>query len=191
MIASLLEARIRKRLTQATAAPTYPVLVGLFAFGATLSMSVPFGSILVVATLLRRDKWLRIAILSSLGSALGGLVLYVVFHHLGWNSLIARYPDVVRSEVWAHATHWLSSYGIAALFLIAALPLPQTPALMVAGITRLPVIWVFLALLCGKIAKHTLYAWAVARFPEKFARYFENVQPTTVDANRNLPSQTR
>ena len=183
MIVSLLEARIRRWLRQATAAPTYPLLVGLVAFGATVSMSVPFGSILVVAVLLRRDKWLRIAILSSVGSALGGLVLYVVFHHLGWNSLVARYPDIVRSEAWAHATHWLSSYGIAALSLIAALPLPQTPALMFAGIARLPVIWVLLALLLGKIVKYTVYAWAVARFPEKFARSVEST-PIVWRANR-------
>jgi hypothetical protein len=95
MIVSLLEARIRRWLRQATAAPTYPLLVGLVAFGATVSMSVPFGSILVVAVLLRRDKWLRIALL------LGKIVKYTVY---AW--AVARFPEKFARSVESTPIVW-------------------------------------------------------------------------------------
>lgn len=88
----------------------------------------------------------------------------MVFHHLGWERLVASYPDVVRSTAWSDATRWLTSYGTASLLLIAALPLPQplTPALMFAAISRLPVTEVLFALWLGKFAKYLAYAWAAA-----------------------------
>lgn len=163
---------------RATSSRLYRPLVGVMAFGATLSMAIPFASILAFAVLLRRDRWLLIALLSSLGSAVGGLLLYLVFHHLGWNNFIALYPEVARSQSWVEATRWLSRYGISALLFISALPLPQTPALMFAGISRLPVGEVLLALLAGKLAKYSAYAWAVATFPERFARRYNDANGT-------------
>ncbi|MGB7826427.1 MAG: hypothetical protein WBL86_08925, partial [Pseudolabrys sp.] len=37
-------------------------------------------------------------LLSSLGSATGGLLLYVIFHHWGWAQLAAAYPDLLQSK---------------------------------------------------------------------------------------------
>ena len=111
------------------------------------------------------------AIIGALGgAALGAAVLYLVFHHLGWAKLFDAYPDVVRSGAWSEATRWLTSYGVASLLLIAALPLPLTPALMFAAISRLPVAEVLLALWIGKLAKYLVYAWMSARFPERLLR---------------------
>jgi hypothetical protein len=63
---------------------------------------------------------------ASLGAALGAALLYLVFHHLGWARLFDAYPDVVRSSAWSNATRWLSAYGVVALLVIAATPLPLT-----------------------------------------------------------------
>lgn len=67
-------------------------------------------------------------------------------------------------------TTWITRYGAWALFLIAATPLPRTPALAIAAITRLPLPEVLIAPLTGKLIKYGVYAWLVARFPEQFAR---------------------
>jgi uncharacterized membrane protein YdjX (TVP38/TMEM64 family) len=104
---------------------------------------------------------------ASLGAALGAALLYLAFHHLGWARLFAAYPDVVRSSAWGDATRWLSAYGVPALFVIAATPVPLTPALMFAAISRLPVAEVVLALWIGKLAKYLVYAWLASRFPER------------------------
>lgn len=145
----------------------FPAVVGIVAFAATLSMSVSFATLLVAAVLMAPRRWVAIALWSSLGAAVGAAMLYLAFHHLGWARLFAAYPDVVRSSAWSDATRWLSAYGVAALFVIAATPLPLTPALMFAGISRLPIAEVVLALSIGKLAKYLLYAWLASRFPER------------------------
>lgn len=171
MITLAIEQRVRAAIERATGSRRYPFIVGVVAFVLTLSMSVPFASVLVFAVLLRRERWRVITLCSALGASLGGVLLYLLFHHLGWNQLVAWYPDIAASETWRDATTWITRYGAWALFLIAAMPLPQTPALAFAAITRLPVPEVLIALLAGKLIKYGLYAWLVARFPGHFKRF--------------------
>ena len=53
-------------------------------------------------------RWRSIAATSSIGAAIGALVLYLVsFITLGWNRFFVAYPDVVRSTAWRDATSWL------------------------------------------------------------------------------------
>ena len=75
---------------------------------------------------------------------------------------------------WADATRWLSQYGSIALFVLMALPLPvpKVPSLAFAGIYRLPIYEVLLAIGAGKLIKYSLYALIVSSFPERFARLY-------------------
>jgi membrane protein YqaA with SNARE-associated domain len=148
--------------------PAYPAVVCAAAFGATLSMTLPFATVLVVAVLAAPKRWPAVAVWSSVGTALGGLVLYLAFHHLGWAQFAERYPEIAASRAWLQASAWLSEWGLYALFAIAALPLPQTPAVAFAALARLSPLGVFAALFVGKLAKYGLYAWGTSRFPSWF-----------------------
>jgi len=150
----------------------YCAFVGCVAFGMTLSMTIPFGSILVIAVLLAPRRWRAIAAWASVGSSLGALTLYLGFHHLGWAQFIQAYPEIAESKAWRDATRWVSNYGIYAVFAFAALPVPQTPALIFAGIEKLPVAEIWLAVLLGKLIKYSLYAGIVAHFPARFAKRY-------------------
>lgn len=167
---SLIETRLISTLTRRADQPAFPLVVAGVAMAATLSMTVPFASLLVAAVLMAPRRWRSIALCSSLGAALGAALLYLAFHHLGWARLFDAYPDVVRSKAWADATRWLTDYGVVSLLLTAALPLPLTPALMFAAISRLPVGQVLLALWLGKLAKYQVYAWLASAFPSKALR---------------------
>jgi len=163
----MIESRARTYLPRATFA-LYPFAVGAVAFILTLSM-VPFASILVVAVLLRRDRWAETVVLSSLGAATGGLALYLTFHHLGWSQILAAYPDLVQAKAWSDVTRWVSAYGIWALLVIAASPFPQTPALIFAAVSQLPIAELFLALFLGKLLKYSMYGFVAAKFPSWLA----------------------
>ena len=65
------------------------------------------------------------------------------------------------------ATRWLTQYGVGSLFVISALPVPLTPALAFAAISRLPVVEVVAALWAGKSLKYLVYAWLASRSPER------------------------
>jgi uncharacterized membrane protein YdjX (TVP38/TMEM64 family) len=147
---------------------SFPVVVAAVAFAATLSMSVPFATLLVAAVLMAPRRWFAISLWSSLGAALGAALLYLVFHHLGWANLFAAYPEVVRSAAWRDASRWLDRYGVVALLVIAATPLPLTPALMFAAISRLPVAEVVVALWMGKLVKYVVYGWLASAFPVRW-----------------------
>ena len=170
MLRGALESGLMRTLLRRADRPAFPAVVGAVAVAATVSMSVPFSTLLVAAVLMARRRWIAIAVWASLGAALGAALLYLVFHHLGWARLFDAYPDVVRSTAWSDATRWLSTYGVLALLVIAATPLPLTPALMFAGISRLPIVEVVLALWIGKLAKYLVYAWLASRFPERALR---------------------
>ncbi len=165
MLLHALETRLTRTLTRRARHPAFPQWVAGAAFAATLSMTVPFASLLIIAVLLSPTRWWPIAVWSSVGAAAGAGLLYLAFHHLGWARLFELYPDVVASRAWADAIRWLTAYGVAALFVIAALPLPITPALMFAGISRLPVAEVLIALSLGKLVKYSAYAWFTSAFP--------------------------
>ena len=171
MITFALEQRMRAILSRARETRRFPAMVGVAALVLTVTMSVPFASVLVFAVLLQRERWRAIALWSAVGTAVGGLLLYLVFHHLGWNQLVAWYPDIAASKSWRDATTWVTRYGAWALLAIAASPLPQTPAVAFAAISRLPPLEVLLALLVGKLLKYSIYAWLIAHFPDYFARY--------------------
>jgi membrane protein YqaA with SNARE-associated domain len=147
---------------------TYLFTVGIIAFLITLSMTIPFSSILIGAVLLRHARWKEIVLISSIGSSTGGLILYFTFYYLGWSQIAAAYPDLMQSKLWSDATHWVSAYGCWALLGIAAMPLPQTPALIFTALLPLPVSKVFLALFLGKLLKYGTYGWLAAKFPSWF-----------------------
>ena len=171
MFSAALETGLIRTLTRRADKPVFPMMVAVVAFVAALSMSVPFAPLLGLAVLMVPGRWKSITIMSSLGAALGASLLYLAFHHLGWAGLLASYPDVVRSRAWSDATRWFSNYGVVALLVLAATPLPLTPALMIASISRLPVMEVLLALWLGKLVKYTAYAWLVSAFPSQVLKH--------------------
>ena len=175
---------MRVALRRAILAGTYPLMVGIMALAMTVSMTIPFASILIGAVLLRRDQWKEIVVVASLGSATGGLFLYLIFHYLGWNQIVDAYPDLTKSKAWTDATAWVSDYGTWALLGIAAMPVPQTPALIFTAMSRLPVSEVFLALFLGKLLKYGLYGWLAARCPAWVERVSPLRFPWRVDGQR-------
>ena len=86
--------------------------------------------------------------------------------------LAERYPELAGTRAWLQASDWISRYGPLALFGLMALPLPipKLPMLAVAGLHRLPIQEVVIAIWSGKIIKYTLYAYVVTRFPRTIHR---------------------
>lgn len=174
MLPNHLESRLLQALERRADSRAFPLVVGGMALLTTLSMSIPFASLLMAAVLLARRRWRSMAIWSSAGAAIGALGVYLVFHHLGWNRVFDAYPELVRSVAWRDATRWLTRYGAESLLVIAALPIPLTPALIFAAISRLPVVDVIASLWLGKWIKYMVYAWMTARFPERLLRRRES-----------------
>lgn len=171
-------------LSQRTRSPWFPLLVGCCAFLSTITFTLPVELLVVIGVLMSPYRWIGIAVFAAIGSSIASLGLYLAFHHLGWNLLIEWYPEIATSKAWADATWWLSEYGSIALFLLMALPLPaiKIPALAFAGIYRMPIYEVLLAIGLGKLLKYTIYAFIVSQFPERFRSFYAAAFPDKAPA---------
>lgn len=140
---------------------------GLLAFAGTATAAYPVTAIVAPATLMAARRWRAIAAASALGSGLAATLLVIVFHHLGWTWIHAHFPEVAGNPAWQRVMDWATGYGVAALFLVALSPLPQTPALIVLGAGHHDYAGVLAAMLLGKLIKYGAVAWSASHFPER------------------------
>lgn len=149
----------------------YPLVMGALALGVTMTFSFPFAALLVPATLLAPKRWLSLGCLCGVGSGLGAAVLVATFHHLGWEVIAQRYPELIQSEALQWAGDWLRDYGALALLVIAASPMPHTPALLVYAMIdpQLPLVAASVGL--GRGLKYTALTWLTARYPGRFVQF--------------------
>jgi len=77
---------------------------------------------------------------------------------------------------------WVGEYGVIALFFVAALPLPQTPALLFCALTRQPLLEVLAAVLLGKLLKYGLTAWLSLHFPGTLRRWINHASRSRPDS---------
>jgi hypothetical protein len=108
----------------------YSLVVAAIAFVTTITFSFPFIAVLIPAVLLAPRRWRTLGLLCGLASGCGAAVLVEIFQYLGWEFIVARYPELVSMEIWQQASEWLQSWGLLAVLLIAGSPMPQTPALL-------------------------------------------------------------
>ena len=166
-----LPAWLRHLLVASATHRYYPLVMGALAFGVTMTFSFPFAALLVPATLLAPKRWLSLGSLCGLGSGLGAAVLVGLFHHLGWEVIAQRYPELIQSDALQWAGDWLRQYGALALLVIAASPVPHTPALLVYAMVDPQLGMVVASVGLGRGLKYTALAWLTARFPGRFVRY--------------------
>lgn len=169
---SYIPAWLRTTLAASAADPYYPWVVAFFAFVVTLTFSFPFAAVLIPATLLAPQRWLGLGILSGVGSGIGASALVQVFHSVGWGAIAQHYPELAQMESWQWANDWLLRFGLLALLVIAASPLPQTPALLVYAMVDPFWPGVLVAIGAGKALKYTLITWLTARYPGRFLKFY-------------------
>ncbi len=131
-------------------------------------MIVPVTSMLLPAVRLAPRRWRAVVCARAIGSALGATLLTVVFYHLGWVQLYAALPSLEQSARWVEAMNWTQQYGVAAPFAVAALPTPQTPALILCANSNLPAVEVLLAILADKLVKYGLLGFLAVKLSAHF-----------------------
>jgi membrane protein YqaA with SNARE-associated domain len=89
---------------------------------------------------------------AGIGAALGEVTTYF----LGWG--IAESLKKNSSHVESRLAGWIRRYGLWAVLLVAATPLPDTPIVLIAGSSRLHLGKLFLAECIGKTALYSIGA---------------------------------
>jgi membrane protein YqaA with SNARE-associated domain len=162
---------LKRALMYSAAHRYYPLVVALIAFVLTVTFSFPFAAVLIPAILLAPKRWLSIGLLCGIASGCAAAVLTEIFRYVGSEFVLARYPELLQLEGWQWASEWLQRYGLIVMLLIAASPMPQTPALLFCALANLPTLGILVAVGVGKTIKYLFLAWATARYPSRFIRY--------------------
>lgn len=161
-----IQQRLKTLLEKYVVSRYYPVITGVVAFGCALAF-IPFVPVLILAVLLSPSQWWLIGFFTSIGSAMGGVMLILIFHQIGWLQVMTAHPEWFESEAWQVMITWLTDYGVWALAFIGATPFPQSPALLFLAMVEQSWWSVLLALAGGKFIKYGFVAYLVCYFPSK------------------------
>ena len=162
---------LRRVLRASASHRYYPLVVALIAFISTATFAFPFVIVLIPAVLIAPRRWLSLGVLCGLASGVGGGVLVEIFHFMGYELVLSRFPQVAASEKWRFATDWLEQYGLLALAVIAGSPMPQTPAIFLYALAQPSTLGAMMAIGLGKTVKYVALAWLTQHYPKRFIEY--------------------
>jgi membrane protein YqaA with SNARE-associated domain len=149
----------------------YIPLVGLLCVVAGATLLVPISALVIVGVMLRPRRWRSLWLVTSLAGGIGATILAHALQVQGLEQIHQAFPELAASALWQRTMVWIAEYGLAALAAVAALPLPQTPALVACALSSLSLPGILVAVAAGKLVKYGILAWAVATFPERFSHY--------------------
>ena len=155
--------------------PAYSLVLLVLAFACTLSAMMSVTALVVPAVWLAQPKvqqsvrtarWWQIAAVCALGSALAACLLVWGVHTWGVHWAQTQFPNLFQSTRWHEASQLMQQHGLWVLALIAASPLPHTPALLILALNEPNLFGILLAMWLGKGLKYGGVAWLVAKFPD-------------------------
>lgn len=159
---------------------TLPVVFGLATPASAMTGLFPVGPLLVAAIVIAPRHTLALVTLGALGSALGAALLSFTMHALGNSAVHGLFSGIEAHSDWGRFSAWVQRYGLAALAVFAALPVPQMPVLVLStlnhaspegighGGTRWQIDQVFH--LCDRRSRRVDCAGAAFRRPQRISR---------------------
>lgn len=141
----------------------FPPIAALLSAGATLSLTVPVGPVLIALVALNPRRWRALVLWAMLGSAVAGALFTHLLGHFGMTWIDRQLPQLAASKHWHLLVEWTANYGFLTLAAIAATPFAQTPALILGALLGMRWPSVFAALLIGKGLKYGVIGAATAR----------------------------
>lgn len=145
----------------------FPWVLALAGFLDVWLIVIPTDGIIIAATLAHPKNWKRYALALSLGSTIGGLSLAFVFANYGIMAIESQFPGFVGSSFWLATEFWVGRLGLWALFLVAASPLSQQPAIILTAMTHHTLTSIFLTVLAGRGAKYFFLCYMIKWAPNK------------------------
>lgn len=150
----------------------YAPLIGLLAGMDQFIVVVPIEWLMIPNILFRPKNWLRTSLIVTTGCALGALALAALADVYGATLISQWAPSVVHSAGWARSTAYINQGGAWALLLVAASPLPQQPAVALAGLSHMSLGKIFAAIWVGRAIKYCSLAFLASHAPTVFNKLF-------------------
>lgn len=148
----------------------YAPLIGLGAGLDAFIIVIPTDALMISAILLCPKRWISTFLSVSIGSTLGATSLAAVIYVGGMPLVEKICPGLSQSGFWIWTESFMQNHGLWAVFVIALSPLVQHPAIALAGLVKLPLLKVALAVFCGRAIKYCLLGWIASHAPKLLHR---------------------
>lgn len=136
---------------------------------------IPPDVLLIPMVIARRDKWVRIAVICTIGSVLGAFLGYAIgvflFETVG-QAILDFYgasESFAKIENWYNNTAW----GGWAIFFAAVTPFPYKVLTIFSGTTGFNLVLFTLISIVGRGLRFALVAWLLSRFGEPIRIFIE------------------
>ncbi|APZ43439.1 YqaA family protein [Acidihalobacter ferrooxydans] len=159
----MLFAALYERVLAWSRHPHAPRYLAALSFSESAFFPIPPDVMLIPMCIARPRAAVRLGLLVTGFSALGGLFGYL----LGWLAFDALTPLLKDAGYWpyvAQAEGWFSQYGVWIVFIAGFSPLPYKVFTLTAGALSMPLLPFLLASLIGRGARFMLVAGLIARY---------------------------
>ncbi len=148
-----------------------------FSFIESVFFPVPTDVVLVPVVLKHREQALKIAVLTTLFSVLGGAVGYAAGHY----GLDLVYPYIEQFHMvdkWDRVVQLFEQYGVLVIIVVGFTPLPYKVVTLASGATGVGFVLFILTSIVGRFGRFGLVSWVVYKFgPQAEAMIEKYVEP--------------
>jgi membrane protein YqaA with SNARE-associated domain len=131
---------------------------------------LPSTALVVSASLIAPRKWISIALGCAFGSAIGAFIIATIFYEYGWLVIEWLFGDLKSAPQWQTIEWAIQTYGIFALLLISALPMPLRVPTLITALAGLPAVAIALTILIGRIIGYGLLANLASKSPQRLLK---------------------
>lgn len=142
--------------------PKAPWYLGGLSFAESSFFPIPPDVMLAPMALAKPERWLRLALITTLASVAGGLLGYLI----GWGAMDAVLPWVERmghGDKLNQAQSWFERWGFWAILLAGFSPIPYKAFTIAAGGVGMALLPFTIASLIGRGGRFFLVAFLMAR----------------------------
>jgi membrane protein YqaA with SNARE-associated domain len=158
--------QIMRQLQSFADRPWYLPLIALLGGLDLFILIVPTDGLLISYVMLRPKHWVRAFIALSIGCTLGAWALAFLIQSgssfFDYQSLHHR----IGADTWMWIDNFVDNRGALALGILALLPLPQFPGIVVAALAELPLTEIFFAVLAGRVIKFAVFSYGASHAPK-------------------------
>lgn len=143
----------------------YAPLVGLLAALDNMLIIIPTDGILISSSMLTPKRWHGLAFSVAVGSTLGAIALAALVEFQGLPWILELYPGVNETKTWAWSMEFFEKYGLLLVFAVAATPLMQQPAVILASLANTPLVELATVIFVGRFLKFLIMAYIGSHAP--------------------------
>ncbi len=148
----------------------YPTLIGFLAFVDTFIIIIPTDGLLISSAMLKPKSWFNLALCISVGSTVGGMIFFHLIQKHGLPWILEIYPGINSGPIWAWSETFFLKYGLLLVFIVAATPIIQQPAIIFASLAHTPFLPMMFVVFLGRFLKNIIMAYISSHSPRLISK---------------------